>query len=394
MFDKILFKNAVGYQPLIDIGTLAESLIFYGKVNIVVNSGTLKYLLSEIPPFILLELLQSGRIELHYLSDQIGVSRNERPGNLPLHSLVTFSSPQHTPHKTPYEIFNKRTGNKLAARKFGKHIEELNHGLFNQEAILDFLVGSNSIESMVSSIINDTASEFILPGDFRFKIEQESKGFVVDTNLNFEELNNYYHKHVPKSHSSLTPAYIISILQGGHEELYFSGSLDSEVAVSGLTRNANIETINSILEQRMHSEEQIQAFTTLTLNSGHAIREAVNSKKVPFSEILKLVNKADKFRDWLHNQPPEDELIHNYYQEVTKETWVEELPGKSTRWGVFTAIGLGIDAMGAGGLGTLAGTAIGAFDTFVLDKIINGWKPHHFVEDELKRVINESKKDA
>jgi hypothetical protein len=28
MFDKILFKNAAGYQPLIDIGALAESLIF------------------------------------------------------------------------------------------------------------------------------------------------------------------------------------------------------------------------------------------------------------------------------------------------------------------------------------------------------------------------------
>ena len=390
MFDKILFKNAAGYQPLIDIGTLAESLIFYGKVNIVGNSGTLKFLLKEIPPFILLELLQSGRIELHYLSDQVGVSTNERPGTLPLQSLITFSSPQHTASKTPYDIFNKRTGNKFAARKFGRHIVELDHGLFNQEAIQDFLLGSNGIESMVASVIEDTTKDFILPSDFRFELKRESKGFVVDTNLNFDELNKHYHKYVPKSHSSLSPAYMISLLQGGHEELYFSGLLDSEVAVSGLTKNANIETINSILEQRIQSEEQIQAFTTLTLKSGHAIREAVNSKKVPFSEILKLSIKADKFRDWLQDQPPEDALIHNYYEAVTNNTWVEKLPGKTTRWGTFTAIGLGIDAMGAGGLGTLAGTAIGAFDTFVLDKMIGGWKPHHFVEDELKSVFKKS----
>lgn len=394
MFNKILFKNATGYQPLIDIGTLAESLIFYGKVSIVGNSATLHFLLNEIPPFIVLELIKSGRIDFYYLSDQIGVVTEKRLETIPLHGLVTFSSPQHTAKKTPFDIFKNRTSNKIAANKFAKNIKELNHGAFNQQAVLDFLLENKGIKSMVAAVIIDTTKDFILPKDFRFKLEKESNGFVIDTDLNFEEINYFYHKHVPRDHSLLTPEYIISILQSGYEEIYFSGLLDSEVAVSGITRNANIETINSILKQRIRSEEQIQSFSTLTLNSSYAIREAINSKKVPFTEILKLLDKADKFRDWLINQPPEDQLIHNYYEAVTKETWMEKLPVKTTRWGVFTAVGLGIDAMGAGGLGTLTGTVIGAFDAFVLDRLVQGWKPHHFVNKDLKNVFKKANTNA
>jgi hypothetical protein len=50
--------------------------------------------------------------------------------------------------------------------------------------------------------------------------------------------------------------------------------------------------------------------------------------------------------------------------------------------------------MGATGIGTLVGTAIGVFDTFVLDKLIKGWKPHHFVENELKSVFKKSNEEA
>ncbi|MDO8414313.1 MAG: hypothetical protein Q7S51_11060, partial [Gallionellaceae bacterium] len=74
MFESIIYKNAIGPGPLIDIGALAEGLIFYGRVVVVGNTGTLKNILEQIPPFILLSLLRDGRVEFHYLADQVGVS--------------------------------------------------------------------------------------------------------------------------------------------------------------------------------------------------------------------------------------------------------------------------------------------------------------------------------
>ena len=48
MFESIVFKNSYTHDQNIDIGALAESLIFYGKVKIVGNQGTLKFLLKKI----------------------------------------------------------------------------------------------------------------------------------------------------------------------------------------------------------------------------------------------------------------------------------------------------------------------------------------------------------
>lgn len=110
---------------------------------------------------------------------------------------------------------------------------------------------------------------------------------------------------------------------------------------------------------------------------------------MPFSSVVKLLDSADKFRHWLHTQPPDSSLLRAYYQETVKETWVEKLPAKSTRWSIFTGMGLGLDALGGGGLGTVAATALSAVDAFVLDKLIKGWKPHQFVENDLKALFKE-----
>jgi hypothetical protein len=50
----------------------------------------------------------------------------------------------------------------------------------------------------------------------------------------------------------------------------------------------------------------------------------------------------------------------------------------------------------AGGLsvllfaGTIAATALSAGDTFLLDKLLKGWKPNHFIEGPLRQFLKDS----
>ncbi len=46
------------------------------------------------------------------------------------------------------------------------------------------------------------------------------------------------------------------------------------------------------------------------------------------------------------------------------------------------------DAIATGGVGTIAGVAIGALDTFYLDQLIQGWKPSQFIDEDLKGLID------
>jgi hypothetical protein len=90
----------------------------------------------------------------------------------------------------------------------------------------------------------------------------------------------------------------------------------------------------------------------------------------------------------LTKKSPESDLIKEYYAEVTKETVADKLPGKTARFSVFTGLGLAADAVLTGGLGTVTGVSLGALDTFYLDKLLAGWKPNQFIDDQLLPVIN------
>jgi hypothetical protein len=396
MFESIIYKNAIGPGPLIDIGALAEGLIFYGRLAIVGHTGTLKEILGRIPPFVFLSLLRDGRIEFYYLADQTGVHTSPTSDGRSRHNLICFSSPDHTIEKVGTQSFKDAAGNtgqaRVGARQFVKLLRPFDHAGFDQRSVLDALSDNISTEASVESLVQIAAPDYKRPGALRFRIERQNEGFSVDTNIDFSRLNESYHKIVPAAHSSVSEAYLLALLQGAYEATYFAGTLNSEIAVAPIERVVQAKAVEAIVRRHTHSEGQIQSFVDLTLADAHAIREAVNSGAVPFASVVKLLDSADKFRHWLRKQPSEGALLRAYYQETIKSSWAEKLPTKSARWGVFTGLGLAVDALGAGGLGTAAGVAISAVDAFLADKLIKGWKPHQFVEGDLKSLFDESQR--
>jgi len=387
MFDSITFKNALGPGPLIDIGALAEALIFYGRVAIVGNTATLKDLLVRIPPLILFSLLRDGRLEFYYLEDQMGVSTIPMSNGHSLHDLIRFSSPDHTIEKVGPQVFKDAAGKysnvKIRANQFSRLLRPLNHSGLDQKEVLEVLCDSPVTEMSVRSLIRTLLPNFSFPNDLRFRIERKEKGFIVDTNIDFDVLNKSYHEIVPPEHSSVTEAYILSLLQGAYETTFFAALLNTEVAVHPIERAVQSNAVESVVQRFLHCDNQIERFVDLTLANVHAIREAVNSGAVSFYSVVKLLDSADKFRHWLQQQPPTADLVRAYYQETVKDSWIEKLPCKSIRWGVFTGIGLVVDAF----VGGAAGVAVSAIDSFLVDKLIKGWKPHQFVEGELKPLF-------
>lgn len=221
MFKAIAYKNTIGPGPLIDIGALAEGLLFYERVVIVGNSGTVKDILRRIPPFILLSLMRDGRIEFHYLEDQIGVSSAPLSNGKSIYGLVSISSPDHTIEKVGQRAFKDAAGGTSQARigggQFSRLLRPIDHSSFDQESILQALVDKRFTQESVLSLVREVVPEFNLPNDSYFKVERAEKGFYVDTNLDFEALNAIYHRKVPPSHSSLTEAYFLALIQGAYE---------------------------------------------------------------------------------------------------------------------------------------------------------------------------------
>lgn len=388
MFESITFKNTVGPGPLLDIGAIAEALLFYGRVSIVGNSATLKALLFGIPPFVVLGLLRDKRLEFHYLADQAAVSSTPTTTGRNLHDLMCFSSPQHTIEKVGPETFRAAAGNTGQARvgssQFTRLLQPLDHEGFDQKAVLASLLDHRATERSVSLLLSFAVPSYTIVEPLRFRIEQQNQGFFVDTNLDFGEINAVYHKTVPPEHSTLTEAYLLALMQSAYEATYYAAALNTEVAVAPIERVIQSAAVEAVVQRRTQSEQAIGSFVDLTMNDARTIREAVNSGRVSFTQVVKLLDSADKFRHWLQQQPVDAELVRSYYQAVIKDSWADKLPSKAARWAVFTGLGLAADAFGTAPWGTLGGVAISAVDSFLCEKLISGWKPHQFVEGELK----------
>jgi hypothetical protein len=389
LFNRITFKNQSGHGPILDIGAIAEALIFYGEVAIIANYATLKYLMCKISPLVLLELVRSKRLTLYYVGDQVAVSTTNVRG-LNIHDLISFSHSSNDIDKVPGNFFFERTRNKIASMQFAKAVKPIDHVGLQKESMLDILQDHKMVETTISSIIETIAPTYTQEREIRFRINRTHDGFTVDTNLNFEALDIETRKNSHMKDSKLAEAHFVTFFQEAQETMFFAEKLNSEIAVSALNESIHDNIMSSFLERRRANQVKIDEFSSLALESAHSIRECVNNGTVPFMDIVRLLDKADNFRSWLSEKPADADVIRDYYKRTTERSWVTKLPGKTTRWAVFTGIGVAVGAVSSGVAGTAITTALSAFDTFLLDRLAEGWKPHRFVEGDLRRTLKKN----
>ena len=145
----------------------------------------------------------------------------------------------------------------------------------------------------------------------------------------------------------------------------------------------------SIFKNRENSVSEISLFQDYLFDNAKQIREIINSGERDFKDILNVLYKAKKYHEWLRNKEDDAGLIKSYFQEVTQDSWIDKLPSKTFRSVFFTGTGLAMDLFGAGGVGTALGVGLSALDSFLLEKIIKGWKPNQFIDNSLKPFVKE-----
>lgn len=389
MFESILFKNSTTPGQLLDAGRIAEALLFYGKVRVLGNTATVKELLKIVPPFIALRLMQEGRLELHYLGGQQAVrSKSLWPG-VEEYGLIAFRSPQHTIEVVAPRAFRVASGNtgssRIAANKFGDLVLPFEHDSADMQPFFQRLLDPAGTDAAVAAIVAILAPGYLQADPVRFHIEGTGEAFRIHTNLVLDRLNSEAHlARSVAADSKLNPAMLLALLLGVHEVVTSAATLASEVATNHLGQVLSSLQLGRPVAALENSERQLARFTDFVLEDSHAIRDAVNRGRVSIAEVVKVADKADRFRDWLFRQPASSDVVREFHRKTVEGTWIEKLPAKSTRFTIFTTAGLALDSVALGGAGTIAGIALNAADQFLFDKLLRGWKPHHFVEEYLR----------
>jgi hypothetical protein len=94
---------------------------------------------------------------------------------------------------------------------------------------------------------------------------------------------------------------------------------------------------------------------------------------------LVLIDQAARFKDWLKTVNPDEGLVRTYIKDVTSEGWIQRLPAKSLRY-VLT---LALDSTNP-----VAGILAGVADNFIVEKLLKGWRPNHFIANKLEPFIS------
>lgn len=380
MFEKTVIRRAEN-GPEMTLGQIAQAMMFYGRVHLVLDQGTLSTIVKAGGYNDLMMLLGHENVSAVYVEDILG-THTENHGGREVHGFVSMMLAGRDAQPN---LGNKKSRliNTFERLGFDKKSAAVKADRFRASVAVkrfsDFVEGASGITSIATEDVFDAryikaAIKEILeqnswgnPDDLQFEISSTAKSrFEVRTNL-------------PKS-TAFTVAGLLTKILAARGDLtiaaFYGGDFETSSDVSSLIR---LRT-KDILRRSDLDRSAISDFKELTLPDSASIAEVIDSKQRTVPEFIKLMNDARRFHAWIKGSPPDADLAREYLRAVTSEAWISRFPARGIRF----MMGLGI-----GAASPVAGAAASLADTFLLDRMLGGWRPNHFVDRKLRRFMSE-----
>lgn len=407
MFEKALLRNTQSYRGGLDVGILAETLLFYQDISLVLDRGTAVNLITKIGFDNFSRLVKEGYVKPYFFASNFGAHTQRR--GIQIHTPVEFSlvKPGNTPRDNKYSTeelldltFRLKGYEAEVARSMGKKLSKL-----MTEETLRWGKKRQNVCEMVSSDLEDQSYTngaarvlmqhrfpgFKVPDDWKFVLHKEPDGYFAETNFHFAEVKAMYAQVDTFPEADFNSATIMAEILETRAEVVFASRHNAELVAGPLRSEIVKMRFDIYSHQREHNEHEIDLFQERRLD-GRNVREVINRDERTFTEFLDLLDQSRRFKEWLKAAPADADLLDEYYKAVTADQWFQRMPCRLLRFVGTTGIGIAVDAMSGGlPIGTLAGALIGAGDTFILDRLLAGWRPNQFVDSQLKEFVGMAK---
>ena len=389
MFESIAFGRA-SLADVTSLGEFAECLLYYKKVHAIVDHGSFTRLARICGTETLLGLVEDGHVAITYLENRPAVST--RPlGGREQHGFHLMQGKGKESQNLVPQLFRELTGKEGRGRRLArKLLDQMSTRTYNV-ADLGQSIGAIEEKAYTDRLVPQILTALgisQLPVAPRFRVSKEGDGFVIDTNLDFVTLNAEYMRNNPDH--SLNPALVLDLLYEGYAEVDFAATLATEMVPTPTESVIARERIALVLEAGGRSLNRLSTFKCFAIPHDGSIAELINSGARTFEDMRKLLSEADRFKAWVHGQPPEGDLAKAYVDEVTRLSWRTGSVTKNLRFILFNAAQIAAGAAIAGPIGAAGGLALAATDSYLLDRLLTGWKPHQFVRGPLEKFLNSS----
>ncbi len=395
MFNRIFIKSSRDKSRQVNIGKLAESLLFYDTTDLMVD----KFVITELCEILTIEqleyLVKEGFLNIHILRNTIGVGEHKVDNQIAYAPFV-LSSEALNLSEDLYKVYYQKTGKKSKAKELKRRFLELTSEFkyFGElrTDILDEWNDKQYLSKGLRAYINSYLHQ-LDTSKFNIELVDSVKNgpiefFNFDTNLNLEEINEKYNELLPHN---LNLNDCLRGMANSRGDFNIATNLESEV-YSDLRNNPYLSIkFDDLVQKITKSEKEINTFQDYVLDDCADLDTILKSGEKSFDDFLELLEKSRKFREWLSKADEDSKLITAYYNELFDKSWLEKTPGKVARFTLFGGAGMIIDAL-AGGI-PIGSAITSAIDNTAVDKIAKGWKPNQFVETELKEFLKKKEDD-
>ncbi len=395
MFERIVIRSAVNADGKLDAGKLAEAILYYGQVHLLLNYGMLRQVCQTIGAPILLRLLSSGYVRATFMADSEAIATTSA-GSRNMHTFIQIQNARKDSNVLPSvrdviaqalaaQGYNgaliKKLSRDLSKRMPKAHLNDGNSNVPFIQQFADEVRRAPDLLAQARMVLEEK-----LPGKQsgqveRFRIEEDKLGqFFVNTDLNWSAVETDYRRLYGPDAPAFGPADVLGLVQSGFVDTGLAARYGTELLTSDLGERLVTGKVAHIVKTRQRSTLEISTFSEKVLGSSFALRDTINSGQRTFEEFLDVIDKSRKWKSMLVGLNPDVGLLGSYNAEIAKDSWLASLLPKPLRFSFFTGAGLALDALTGV---PVAGVALGAFDYFILDKIGRGWRPNTFIDNSL-----------
>ena len=212
----------------------------------------------------------------------------------------------------------------------------------------------------------------------KFDVIETDLGTYIFSSIDFDLVNSRRAALQPPQ-EPVTIAHLLSALLDATADLSMAAHYGGDF-VSSATTSAVIQVRHELLLRRTQKNiGERKSFTEVHLPDMPTIAEAIDSGERSFAEFLRLLDKSARFKLWLKSTNPDEGLVREYFRAATADDWIQTGKAKGMRY-ALAAI--------ADATNPVAGFVAGIADNFVIEKLLGGWRPSHFVNDRLKAFLS------
>ncbi len=195
-----MFKSVTIAQKIADAGSVAEALVYYGKTDVVLRGGTLVPFLNTFGFHPLMRAIERGLIQLTYEVAAHVVITNKNPFEVHGFAIAGQTSSMGKGTMSAADqielqitrAMGKSSETRAQARLLGQHVRERIQIESVLQAIQAQIVDKPYLENCIREALRTLVPDYVVPKNIGLDTFDTGQGFVIATNLNFEEINRIY----------------------------------------------------------------------------------------------------------------------------------------------------------------------------------------------------------